>query len=312
MSEIGIYQVDAVWVPAQVSAEPRPVSFLIFRGIGEKERAAVVLRAEEKKQKHDPLPLGALLIKLPISRIQEYASTNALRRKIQSTLDKFKQDLEGLMRQEGASRARIYPDETAVARGVAITGFFMRRESTVRHQAGRTRVHVMTFGAQPPPEAEMALPSDLSKHLQGSIQTLQTVREKGKDVTELTVISTALYKSLLSLRQAQVEAERSAKATYREIATWIAWMSQDIQGVLETIRGGWLVDAQGLNPGIVEGIAFSLKEPGAVPSEGDPIAAVFLWEVDEKFVHVQGTKEHLVLRWPREEGEENQAQEEQE
>jgi hypothetical protein len=304
MSEIGIYQVDAVWVPAQGSAEPRPVSFLIFRGIGERERAAVVLRAEEERREHDPLPLGALLIKLPISRIQEYASTNALRKKIQSTLDRFKQDLEGLMRQAGASKARIYPDETAVARGVAITGFFMRRESAVRHQAGGTRVHVMTFGTQPPPGAETDLPSDLSKHLQEAVKTLQTVREKGKDVTVLTVTSPTLYESLLSLRQAQVKAETSAEATYHEIATWIARMSQDIRKILETIRGGWLVDAQSLNPGIVdpgivEGIAFSLKEPGAVPSEGDPIAAVFLWEVDEKFVHAQGTKEYLVLRWPR-------------
>jgi hypothetical protein len=297
MSEIGIYRVNAAWVPAQGSAEPYPVNFLVFQGIGERDRAAVVLRAEEEE--HDPLHLRALLIKLPISRIQEYASTNALRRKIQSALDNFKQDLEGLMRQAGASKARIYPDETAVARGVAITGFFMRRESAVRHQAGGTRVHVMTFGTQPPPEAEKALPSDLSEHLREAVKALQTVREKGKDVTVLTVTSPALYESLLSLRQAQVEAERSAEATYREIATWIAWMSQDIQGVLETIRGGWLVDAQGLNPGIVEGIAFSLKEPGAVPSEGDPIATVFLWEVDEKFVHVQETKEYLVLRWPR-------------
>jgi hypothetical protein len=296
MSEIGIYRVDAAWMPAQGSAEPYPVSFLVFQGIGEKERAAVVLRAEEKK--HDPLLLRALLIKLPISRIQEYASTNALRRKIQSVLDGFKQDLEALMRETRASRVRIYPDEIGT-RGGAITAFFMRRGSTVRHQAGGTRVHVMTFGAQPPPEAETNLPSDLSKHLREAMQTLQTVREKGEDVNELTLISPDLYDGLLSLRQAQVEAEGSAEATYREIAAQIAWMSQDIWGILGAIRGGRLVDAQDLSPRIVEGVAFSLKEPGAVPSEKDPIAAVFLWEVDEKLVHVQETKEYLALRWPR-------------
>jgi hypothetical protein len=89
-------------------------------------------------------------------------------------------------------------------------------------------------------------------------------------------------------------------------------MSQKIQGTLEIIRGGLLVEGQGLSPKIVEGIAFSLKDPGSIPSRDDPIAAIFIWDVAEKFVAAEETGEYLVLRWPRKEGEENQAQEEQE
>jgi hypothetical protein len=307
MSEIGIYQVDAAWVLAQEPAEPYPMSFLVFQGIGEKERAAVVLRAEKEGQ--DPLLLRALLIKLPISRIREYASANAVRREIQSALDGFKRDLEAMMREAQASRVRIYPGETGT-RGGAITGFFMQRKSTVRHQAGGTRVHVMTFGARPPMGA--GAPFDLSQRLRGATQALQTRREKGKDINELTLISPDLYDGLLSLRRAQVEAEERAKAAYREIAGWIEAMSQDIQETLGLIRGGRLVGSQGLSPDIVEGIAFSLRDPGGIPSPDDPIAAIFIWDVEEKFVAVPETREHLVLRWPREEGEEKQAQEERE
>jgi hypothetical protein len=163
MSEIGIYQVDAAWVPVGYEGvEPHPVSFLVFRGIGEKERASVVLRAEEKGR--DPLLLRALLIKLPISRIREYASANAARREIQSALDGFRRDLEAMMREAQASKVRIYPDE-AGTRGGSITGFFMQRKSTVRHQAGGTRVHVMTFGVWT--SQGTSVPFDLRRHLRG-------------------------------------------------------------------------------------------------------------------------------------------------
>jgi hypothetical protein len=299
MSEIGIYRVDAAWVPAQEPAEPYPVSFLIFQGIGEKERAAVVLRAKEGR--HDPLFLGALLIKLPISRIQAYASANAARREIQSALDGFKRDLEALMREVKASKVRIYPDETGTWGG-AITGFFMQRKGTVRHQTGGTRVHVMTFGARAP--MEMGVPFDLGQRLQEATRVLQTKREKGKDINELTLTSPHLYDGLLSLRRAQIEAEERARAVYREIATWIEAMSQDIQETLGLIRSGQLVDSQGLSPEIVEGIAFSLENPGGIPSPGAPIAAIFIWDVGERLVAVSETREHLVLRWPREGNEE--------
>jgi hypothetical protein len=90
-------------------------------------------------------------------------------------------------------------------------------------------------------------------------------------------------------------------------------MSQDIQETLGLIRGGQLVGSQDLSPvEIVEGIAFSLKDPGGIPSPDDPIAAIFIWDVEEKFVAVPETREHLVLRWPWKEGEGKQAQEEQE
>jgi hypothetical protein len=302
MSEIGIYRVDATWAPAQEPAESYPVSFLVLQGIGEKERAAVVLRAD--------LPfLGALLDELPLSQIWEYASANAARRKIQSALDGFKRDLEAMMREAKASKVRIYPDEAGV-RGGAITGFFMRRKGAVRHQAGGTRVHVMTFGVRPPMGA--GAPFDLSQRLRGATQVLQTKREKGKDVNELTLISPDLYDGLLSLRRAQVEAEERAGATYREIAAWIGAMSQDIRETLGLIRGGRLVGGQGLFPELVEGVAFSLENPGDIPSPNDPVAAIFVWDVAEKFVATEETGEHLVLRWPRKEGEGDQAQEEQE
>jgi hypothetical protein len=306
MSEIGIYRVDAAWAPAgHEGVEPHPVSFLVLQGIGNRDRAAVVLRA-------DPPFLGALLDGLPLSRIREYASENAARKEIQSALDGFKRDLEAMMREAQASKVRIYPDEAGV-RGGAITGFFMRRKGTVRHQAGGTRVHVMTFGVRPPVGA--GAPFDLSQRLREATRTVQTRREKGRDINELTLISTALYDGLLSLRRAQVEAEERAKATYRGIAAWIEAMSQDIQETLGLIRGGRLVGGQGLSPEIVEGIAFSLENPGDVPSPDDPVAAIFVWDVAEKFVAAQETGEYLVLRWPRKEGEEgegDQAQEEQE
>jgi hypothetical protein len=308
MSEIGIYRVDAAWAPAgHEGVEPHPMSFLVFQGIGDKERAAVVLRVEEKER--GPLLLRALLSKLPISWIREYASANAVRREIQSALDGFKRDLEAMMREAQASRVRIYPGETGT-RGGAITGFFMQRKSTVRHQVGGTRVHVMTFGVRSP--MGVGAPFDLSQCLQGATQALQTKRERGKNINELTLISPGLYDGLLSLRQAQVEAEERARAAYREIAGWIEAMSQDIQETLGLIRGGQLVGSQGLSPEIVEGIAFSLRDPGGIPSPDDPIAAIFIWDVEEKFVAVPETREHLVLRWPREEGEEKQAQEERE
>ncbi len=307
MSEIGIYRVDAKWVPAgHESAEPYPVSFLVFQGIGNRDRAAVVLRAGEGGD--DPLSPGALLIKLPVSWIREYASANAARREIQRVLDGFKQDLEALMREAEASRVHIYPSETSSrgkARGGAITGFFMQRKSTVRHQAGGTRVHVMTFGAEPPPGA--VPPSSPSGHLREATRTLQVRREKGKDIIEMTLISPKLYDDLLSLRQAQAKAEESARAAYREIADKIGTMSQKIQETLEIIRGGWLVEGQGLSPKIIEGVAFSLNDPGGIPSPEDPIAAVFIWDVEERFVSVSETREHLVLRWPHEGKEEARA-----
>jgi uncharacterized protein YdhG (YjbR/CyaY superfamily) len=312
MSELGIYRVDAAWVPAgHEGVEPHPVSFLVFQGIGEKERAAVVLRADLQF-------LKALLDKLPLSRIWEYASANAARREIQKALDGFKQDLKALMRSMQASKVHIYPDETGSrgkARGGAITGFFMRRKGAVRHQAGGTRVHVMTFGVQSPTGASASL--DLSQLLRGATQALQTRREKGKDINELALISPGLYDGLLSLRQAQVEAEERAREAYREIAARIEAMSRDIQEALALIRGGRLVESQGLSPEIVspeivEGIAFSLENPGGVPSSNDPIAAIFVWDVAEKFVAAEETGEYLVLRWPRKEGEGDQAQEEQE
>jgi hypothetical protein len=307
MSEIGIYRVDAEWVPAGYeSANPHPLSFLVFQGIGNRDRAAVVLRA-------DLSFLGALLDELPLSQIWEYASANAVRRKIQSALDGFKRDLEALMREMQAPRAHIYPDQTSAwgkTRSVAITGFFMQRKGTVRHQAGGTRVHVMTFGVRSP--MGVGVPFDLGQRLRGATQALQTKRERGKDINELTLISSGLYDGLLSLRRAQVEAEEHAKAAYREIAAKIETMSQKIQGTLEIIRGGLLVEGQGLSPEIVEGIAFSLKDPGGIPSPNDPIAAVFIWDVAEKFVAAEETGKYLVLRWPRKEGGENQAQEEQE
>jgi hypothetical protein len=158
MSEIGIYRVDAEWVPAgHESANPHPLSFLVFQGIGNRDRAAVVLRA-------DLSFLGALLDELPLSQIWEYASANAVRREIHSALDGFKRDLEAMMREAQASRVRIYPDETGT-RGGAITGFFMQRKSTVRHQAGGTRVHVMTFGVWSP--MGTSVPFDLRRHLRG-------------------------------------------------------------------------------------------------------------------------------------------------
>jgi len=295
MSEIGIYRVDAAWAPAgHEGVEPRPVSFLVLQGIGNRDRAAVVLRA-------DPPFLGALLDGLPLSRIREYASENAARKEIQSALDGFKRDLEAMMREAQASKVRIYPDEAGV-RGGAITGFFMRRKGTVRHQAGGTRVHVMTFGLRAP--MGVGAPFDLSQRLRGATQALQTKRERGKDINELTLISPDLYDGLLSLRRAQVEAEERAKATYREIAAWIGAMSRDIRETLELIRGGRLVGGQGLSPEIVEGIAFSLENPGGIPSPEDPVAAVFIWDVEEKFVAVSETREHLVLRWPQEGNEE--------
>jgi len=301
MSEIGIYRVDAAWAPAgHEGVEPHPVSFLVLQGIGNRDRAAVVLRA-------DPPFLGALLDGLPLSWIREYASENAVRRGIQSALDGFKQDLEALMREAKAPRARIYPDETSAqkgvargkaARGVAITGFFMQRESTVRRQAGGTRVHVMTFGVRSPTEASTSL--DLSQLLRGATQAIQTKREKGRDINELVLISPALYNRLLSLRRDQIEAEKHAGAKYREIAAWIGAMSQDIQDTLGLIRGGRLVGGQGLSLEIVEGIAFSLENPGDIPSPKDPIAAIFVWDVAERFVAAQETGEYLVLRWPSE------------
>jgi hypothetical protein len=307
MSEIGIYRVDAAWEPAgHEGVEPHPVSFLVFQGIGEKKRAAVVLRADLQF-------LKALLDKLPLDRIWEYASANAARRAIQGALDGFKQDLEALMRIMQASKVRIYPDETSSqgkARGGAITGFFMRRKGAVRHQAGGTRVHVMTFGVQSPAGASASLA--LSQLLRGATQALQTRKEKGKDINELALISPGLYNGLLSLRRAQVEAEERAREAYRDIADRIETMSRDIQEALALIRGGRLVESQGLSPEIVEGIAFSLENPGGVPSSNDPIAAIFVWDVAEKFVATEETGEYLVLRWPRKEGEENQAQEEQE
>ncbi|MFZ8843651.1 hypothetical protein, partial [Thermoflexus sp.] len=143
MSEIGIYRVDAAWAPAgHEGVEPRPVSFLVFQGIGSRDRAAVVLRA-------DPPFLGALLDELPLSRIREYASANAARKEIQSALDGFKRDLEAMMREAQASKVRIYPDEAGV-RGGVITGFFMRRKGTVRHQAGGARGPVLAVGGRPP------------------------------------------------------------------------------------------------------------------------------------------------------------------
>jgi hypothetical protein len=308
MSEIGIYQVDAAWAPAgHEGVEPHPMSFLVFQGIGDKKRAAVVLRVEEKER--DPLLLRALLIKLPISRILEYASANAVRREIHSAFDGFKRDLEAMMREAQASRVRIYPDETGT-RGGAITGFFMQRKSTVRHQTGGTRVHVMTFGVWTPQGT--SVPFDLRRHLREATQALQTKREKGKDINELTLISPGLYDGLLSLRRTQVEAEERARAAYREIAGWIEAMSQDIQETLGLIRGGQLVGSQDLSPEIVEGIAFSLRDPGGIPSPDDPIAAIFIWDVEERFVAVSETREHLVLRWPWKEDGEKQAQEEQE
>jgi hypothetical protein len=308
MSKIGIYQVNAAWVPArQEGVEPYPVSFLVFQGIGNRDRAAIVLRAE--KEEYDPLLLRALLIKLPVTRIREYASANALRREIQSMLDGFKQNLEALMRETQASKVRIYPDKVGT-RGGAITGFFMQRESTIRHQAGGTRVHVMTFGVRP--SSWVAVPPDPSQHLHGAMRTIQTRREKGKDINELTLISSALYDGLLSLRRAQVEAEQHAEEAYRGIATWIGRMIQDIQETLGLIRSGRLVDNLDLSLGIVEGIAFSLENPGAIPSPGDPIAAIFVWDVEEKLVAVSETREYFVLRWPRKGDEEKQAREEQE
>jgi hypothetical protein len=300
MSEIGIYQVNAEWVLAgHESANPHPLSFLVFQGIGNRDRAAVVLRA-------DLSFLGALLSKLPIIRICEYASANAARREIQSALDGFRRDLEAMMREAQASKVRIYPDE-AGARGGAITGFFMRRKGTVRHQAGGTRVHVMTFGARPP--MGVGAPFDLNQRLRGATQALQTKREKRKDINELTLISTGLYNGLLSLRQAQVEAEEHAKEKYQEIAAKIEKMAQNIQETLWLIRGGRPVGGQDLSPEtvvspeIVEGIAFSLKDPGGIPSPDDPVAAIFIWDVAEKFVATRETGEYLVLRWPRKEGE---------
>jgi hypothetical protein len=294
MSEIGIRRVDAAWVSAwQEGVEPYPVSFLVFQGIGDRERAAVVLRAEEER---DPILFGALLDKLPIAQIQKYASANAARREIQSALDRFKRDLEALMREAQASKVQIYPGEIGT-RGGAITGFFMRREGTVRHQAGGTRVHVMTFGAQPSLEAAV-LPNP-SQHLHEATRTIQTRRKKGENIYELTLISAGLYGDLLSLRQAQVEAERAAETAYHEIAAQIAQMNRDIQETLRIVCGGRLVGVQDFNLGIVEGIAFSLKQPGAVPSQKDPVAAIFVWETDEKLVYVQETREYLVLRWPR-------------
>jgi hypothetical protein len=303
MSEIGIYLVNAEWVLAgHESANPHPLSFLVFRGIGNRDRAAVVLRA-------DLSFLGALLDELPLSQIWEYASANAVRRKIHSAFDGFKRDLEAMMREAQASRVRIYPDETGT-RGGAITGFFMQRKSTVRHQVGGTRVHVMTFGVWT--SQGTSVPLDLRRHLREATQALQTKREKGKGINELTLISPGLYDGLLSLRRAQVEAEERARAAYREIAAKIETMSRKIQWTLEIIRGGLLVEGQGLSPKIVEGIAFSLKDPGGTPSPDDPIAAIFIWDVAEKFVAAEETGEYLALRWPRKEGEENQAQEEQE
>jgi hypothetical protein len=302
MSEIGIYRVDAAWAPAgHEGVEPHPVSFLVLQGIGNRDRAAVVLRA-------DPPFLGALLDELPLSRILEYASANAARREIQSALDGFKRDLEAMMREAQASKVRIYPDEAGV-RGGAITGFFMRRKGTVRHRAGGTRVHVMTFGVRSPMGAGASF--DLSQRLREAARTVQTKREKGRDINELALISTALYDGLLSLRRAQAEAEERAGEAYREIAARIEAMSQEIQKTLGLIRGG-LEESQGLSPEIIEGIAFSLKNPGDVPSPNDPIAAIFVWDVAEKFVAAQETGEYLVLRWPRKEGGEDQAQEEQE
>jgi hypothetical protein len=303
MSEIGIYRVDAAWVPAQRPAGPYPVSFLVFQGIGNKERAAVVLRVkkEEGEEEYDPLLFKPLLIKLPITWIREYASANALRREIQSALDKFKQNLEALMREAKASKVRIHPDETGT-RGGAITGFFMRRKSMVRHQAGGTRVHVMTFGSRPP--LGVTIPSDPSQHLHGAMRTLQTRRERGKDINELTLISPDLYDGLLFLRRAQIEAEQAAEATYRRISTWIMWMSQDIEETLGLVRNGQLVDNPNFSLEIVEGIAFSLGDPGGVPLPGDPIAAIFIWDVGERLVAVSETREYLVLRWPQEGNEE--------
>ena len=305
MSEIGIYRVDAAWAPAgHEGVEPHPVSFLVLQGIGNRDRAAVVLRA-------DPPFLGALLDGLPLSRIREYASENAARKEIQSALDGFKRDLEAMMREAQASKVRIYPDEAGV-RGGAITGFFMRRKGTVRHQAGGTRVHVMTFGVRPPVGA--GAPFDLSQRLREAARTVQTKREKGRDINELALISTALYDGLLSLRRAQAEAGGRAGEAYREIAARIEAMSQDIQKALGLIRGG-LEESQGLSLEIIEGIAFSLENPGDVPSPNDPVAAIFVWDVAEKFVAAQETGEYLVLRWPRKEGEEgegDQAQEGQE
>jgi len=305
MSEIGIYRVDAAWVPAwQEGVEPYPVSFLLFQGIGDKERAAVLLRVkrgEGEEEERDPFLFKPLLIKLPITRIREYASANALRREIQSALDGFKRDLEALMREAKASKVRIYPDETGT-RGGAITGFFMQRKGTIRHQAGGTRVHVMTFGARPPLGA--TVPSDPSQHLHGAMRIIQTRKERGRDINELTLISPDLYEGLLSLRRAQVEVETLAKNAYREIATRIMQMDRDIRETLGIVRGGQLVGDQNLDLGIVQGIAFSLEKPGAVPSQEDSIAAIFIWDVEEKFVAVSETREHLVLRWPREGGEE--------
>jgi hypothetical protein len=304
MSEIGIYRVDAKWVPAgHEGVEPRPVSFLVLQGIGNRDRAAVVLRADLQF-------LRALLDELPLSQIWEYASANAVRREIQRALDGFKQDLEALMRESQASKVHIYPDETSSrgkARGEAITVSFMRRKGTVRHQAGGTRVHVMTLGVRPPVGA--GAPFDLGQRLREATQTLQTRREKGKDIHELTLISLGLYDGLLSLRRAQVKAEERAKATYRKIAPRIGAMSRDIQETLGLIRGGRLVESQGLPPEIVEGIAFSLENPGGIPSPKEPIAAIFVWDVAEKFVATEETREYLVLRRPRKEGKRDQAQE---
>jgi len=303
MPEIGIYRVDAKWVPAGYLAghegtNPHPMSFLVFQGIGNRDRAAVVLRAD--------LPfLAELLDKLPLNQIRGYASANAVRREIQKAIDGFKQDLEAMMREAQASRVHIYPDETSTqgkTRGVAITGFFMQRESTVRRQAGGTRVHVMTFGVRTPTWTGTSF--NLSQSLQWATKVLQEKREEGKNIKELTLISHTLYNDLLSLRGEQVKAERSARSAYREIADRIKTMSQKIQARLEIIRGGWLVEGQDLSPEIIEGIAFSLKDPGDIPSPEDPVAAVFIWDVEEKLVAVSETHEHLALRWPREDNEE--------
>jgi hypothetical protein len=309
MSEIGIYQVNAKWVPAgypagHEDANTHLMSFLVFQGIGNRNRAAVVLRAD--------LPfLGALLDKLPLRQIWEYASANAARREIQKALDGFKQDLKALMRGAQASRVHIYPDQTSAqdeTQGVAITGFFMQRKGTVRHQAGGTRVHVMTFGVRSSQGA--SVPFDLRRHLWEATRALQTKKEKGKNINELTLISPGLYNGLLSLRQEQVEAEKHAKEKYQEIAAKIEKMGQNIQETLRLIRGGRLVGGQDLSPEtvvspeIVEGIAFSLENPGGIPSTNAPIAAIFIWDVAEKFVAVSETREHLVLRWPQEGNEE--------